>query len=223
MFRLIPIFILIAVQAQAGAWPRAEGETFVSLAVETGPFSVNDDMQTQLIQAIDGYAMLYVERGLPNDTTLGLDATGKQTELTKAISFMRWPIALPGKSAVLAVEFGLGMANEEFALRPGLSYGRGFSLGSLQGWLSVDGRALLIDEEHSTLEADMTLGFKPWTDHMLILQLQTGTSAEHGTHATFAPSYVLPVSPGRHLEIGMATGVESASEIKVKFGLWHRF
>lgn len=216
MIRPALILLLSAMQAQAGAWPRAEGETFLS-------FSVESAFETGITDGSDGYATLYLERGLAHDLTLGLDAGGHEADLAKAIGFLRWPMGGGGGADVWAMEFGLGLAEGEFALRPGLSYGRGLRLGQIPGWLAVDGRALIVDGMKGVLETDITLGLKPRPDHMLIVQLQTSAATERESRAKIAPSYVFELSPGRHLEIGMTAGIVEASEVKIKLGLWHSF
>jgi hypothetical protein len=216
LIRVALILLLSAAQAQAGAWPRAEGETFLSFAVES-------DLESGITDGSGGYATVYLERGLARDLTLGLDVGGHKTDLAKAIGFLRWPMGVGGGADVWAMEFGLGLADGAFALRPGLSYGRGLSLGRTPAWLAVDSRALIFDDLDGVLETDLTLGLKPRPDHMLIMQVQTSAPTERDTRASIAPSYVFEISPGRHLEIGMTAGIVAASEVKIKLGLWHSF
>jgi len=101
----------------AGAWPRAEGETFLSFSVEHNPTMPEDSP-----------ASLFIEHGLTRNITLGLDAGGRQTDLNKAIAFLRWPLKTKAKNAVTAIELGAGFADDNIALRPALSWGRGLSL-----------------------------------------------------------------------------------------------
>ena len=216
MIRLVLILMLSAAQAQGGAWPREQGRTFLS-------FSIEGEFEVGITDASDGYASLYLEHGLDRDLTLGLDAGGHETDMAKAIGFLRWPVGPRGQAAVWSMEFGLGLYDEDFALRPGLSYGRGLDLGGVPGWLAVDSRALIYDGMEGILETDITLGWRPLQDHMVILQLQTGAPTERETYAKIAPSYVFGLPGGRHLELGVTAGIVEASDITLKLGLWQEF
>lgn len=216
MFRLASIILFLASQAAAGAWPRPEGETYLS-------FSVESEFENGISDGSTAYATLYAERGLAHDLTLGLDAGGDEGDMSKAIGFLRWPVGATGGAAVWSMEFGLGLADGDFALRPGLSHGRALTLGAMPGWLSIDSRLLISGGMQGVLETDVTLGLTPARRQMLILQLQTGAASERDAYAKFAPSYVLGLSPGRHLELGLAVGIENAPDLSIKLGLWHSF
>ncbi|WP_135501768.1 hypothetical protein [Roseovarius aestuariivivens] len=216
MLRLVVILSLLAAQASAGAWPRAEGTSFVSVTVEL-------EFESGITDGTGGFGTLYAEHGMGSDLTLGLDLGGDEANVTKAIGFLRWPLALGDGPGVWAMEFGLGTVDDRFALRPGVAYGRGLTLGDMAGWLAVDSRAQISDGFDGVLETDVTLGLKPRDGHMILLQLQTGAPSTRDAYAKLAPSYVFALGPDRHLEIGVTAGIVELSEVKIKFGLWHEF
>lgn len=214
---IIPVLLVASVApALAGPWMRTEGETFLSYSIET-------DFENGISDGSGFYGSLYAEHGLTRGLTLGLDAGGHEDDMSKAIAFLRWPIGATDRSTRIVPEFGLGMARETFALRPGLSVGRGFELGDTPGWLSIHSRAVIIGSFDGILETDITFGLSPRPDAKFILQLQTGIPTQSDPYAKLAPSYIRRIAPGRHVELGLVAGVAEADDFKLKFGLWQQF
>ncbi|WP_428515637.1 hypothetical protein [Roseovarius sp.] len=214
---VIPVLLLAApAPALAGPWPRAEDRTFLSTSIEI-------DAEGGISDGGGFYGSVYAEHGLTDRLTLGLDAGGREDNMSKAIAFLRWPVGATDRTLRLAAEFGLGMARETFALRPGLSLGRGVALGDTPGWISVDSRAVIIDSFDGVLETDITFGLSPGPDAKVILQLQTGIPTDSAPYAKLAPSYVHRIAPGYHAEIGVVAGVAEADDFKLKIGFWHQF
>ena len=121
--------------AEAGAWPRAKGRTFLAT---TGQIDASDETGLRR-QSFT----LYAEYGATERLTLGLDLGGDALRMTKTIAFARWPIGRPAQQVKIAVELGLGQVSEVNALRPGLSLGRGLTLWRRQGWAVFDGRVIV--------------------------------------------------------------------------------
>ena len=212
MIRCVALLILLAGQAEAGAWPRAEGETFLSFSVEADPTDTGD-----------GFAALYAERGLAGGLTAGLDIGGHQTDMTKAVVFLRWPVGRDDARSKTALEMGLGHAGDGFALRPGLSWGRGIDWGKTPGWLSVETQAVLFEDFNSLWKADLTLGLKPRPRNKIMLQLQAALPSDRSAYLKLAPAWVHEIGDGRHVEIGVTAGIWESEDLRLKLGLWHRF
>ena len=192
---LLSILLIYPGALWAGAWPRAKGETFLSYSIEIDQTNPGDSPGS-----------LFIERGLNRKVTIGLDAGGRQTDLTKAIAFLRWPVQTHAKEAVTAFELGAGFANDSLALRPALSWGRGLSLGDRSGWVAVDMRGLVYDHAEGLLETDFTFGLKPGRHSIAIMQIQTGVPSDAQPYARIAPSFVYETRPGYHLELGRQPG-----------------
>lgn len=212
MIRALVILLLMAGQANAGAWPREAGETFLSFAIEINP----DD-------GANSFATLYLEHGLKHDLTLGLDAGGHEDDMSKAIGFLRWPIGRTDGNARIALEFGAGLSDGGFALRPGLSWGRGLTWGELPGWLSVETRALLLEGFDGRAEVDVTFGLKPTPRSKIMIQLQTAAPTDKSPSIKLSPSWAYEMKPGRHVTLGVTAGVVEAEDMHVSFGIWQRF
>lgn len=214
---VIPVLLIFsAAPALAGPWMRGEDETFLSYSIET-------DLENGISDGSGFYGSLYAEHGLTKRLTVGLDAGGHDDDMSKAIAFFRWPVSAEDRNLRVSAEFGLGMAREDFALRPGISVGRGLQLGDMPGWVNVDSRAIIIGSFDGVLETDITFGLSPSPDSKLILQLQTGIPTQSEPYAKLAPSYVHRIAPGYHIEVGVVAGVAEADDFKLKLGLWHQF
>lgn len=210
------LMLWLAVQGQAGPWPRAEGETFLAASLEA-----------PLIQG-DGAFSLYAEHGWTDRLTLGLDMGATRQEMQKTVVFARLPFGQAPGGMRLAVELGVGLVRDQPVLRPGLSFGRGFSLSGRPGWITLDTRAVIFQDMlhgdyDADFEADITFGIETWRKTRAILQLQAGRPAHGDEYLNLAPSWVIPAAPGRHLEIGVTAGILHKAPLSAKIALWHSF
>ncbi|WP_120501702.1 hypothetical protein [Roseovarius sp. EL26] len=214
MLRVITaMFTITAAQLHAGAWPRDEGQVFLSFSVES---------ETEFPYRT--YSALYVEYGATDKLTFGLDIGGDTTEMSKAIAFFRYPGKTSPGGLRTAWELGIGLADGDFAFRPGISYGLGIKWGEIDGWLGLETRSIIFTNGLAgTFEADATLGLSISKRNKLIFQLQSGMPPLEQTYIKIAPSLVREQSPGRHLEIGAAAGVMGTDEFKIKIGTWRQF
>jgi len=200
---------------EAGAWPRDKGQVFMVLS---GQIEGRDD--SGLYQQ---HGALYAEYGATEHLTLGLDLGGDTLRMTKAIAFMRWQLGPPDRPLKFAVELGVGQVEEENALRPGLSLGRGFVLWDRAGWLTLDGRAALLGRRDVALESDLTLGLSTSQNTKVILQIQTGRPEAGDPYTRIAPSFVYQTRPGQQIELGIITSVSGGGDTGLKIGLWRTF
>ena len=86
----ILLLCLCAQQSQAGAWPRKAGEGFANVAVRLGwPQDVGE--WTSLEPSQD-YSTLYMEYGLTDRLTLGLDLGHSVSGGGKTVLFLQYPL-----------------------------------------------------------------------------------------------------------------------------------
>ncbi|WP_137702965.1 hypothetical protein [Marimonas lutisalis] len=207
---------LRAPAAQAGAWPREKGKVFLSASTRVagtslaGPYSI--------------YSTTYLEYGLTDRLTVGLDVGHAISGQGKAVVFLRYPLALGKDPNRFAVELGLGTIAGEPAIRPGFSYGRGVSLGQSSGWFNVDtfaeyrGTNRRID-----LKSDITFGLDPPGPLKALVQLQTGISQGDPSFARLAPSLLYEFGSRSHIELGLTAGLIGDTQMGVKLGFWREF
>ncbi len=216
MFRMLALLILLAAQAQAGAWSREKGKTFLSFSTQVeGPNEFG---------LYDSFANVYAEYGLTDKLTAGLDLGGSALQMTKAVAFLRLPLGRLDQPTKLAAELGLGQVDGRTALRPGFSMGRGLTLWQRQGWAAIDTRFVKFDSGSDSLfETDLTFGLNASKKTKLILQLQTGARSSNPLYIRLAPSLVIERKPGHHLELGITAGLKEISTKGIKIGTWRHF
>ncbi len=213
MVRIVFLLLLMATQVQAGAWPRAEGEGFLS-------FSLDADAE----DGEDNFFSIYLEYGLGNGRTFGFDRRESGDEIAKTIAFFRWSVGPEDWDTKFAFELGAGIVDNHGAVRPGVSVGRGYALGRHTGWLNLDARGLLYDDlETGLFETEFTVGYNATDRTKMIFQLQAGVPSDADAYAKVAPSIVVKQNASRHLVFGVTAGVVEVDELKVNLGLWQEF
>lgn len=218
------LLLLGATGVHAGAWPRGEGQVFLSFS-ETLSAAPPD-----WGGAPDSYASLYAEYGLTPRLSLGLDAGhGREAGSWTAIVYLRRALDDGAGRHRFATELGLGARGRagqrpEPLIRPGLSWGMGLTTRWGDGWAGVEAYA-----EHraasgeTAFKADTTIGVKPRAGRMLILQLQAGDYPDAAPYVRVVPSLVQRLGRHSHLELGLSAGAVGDDRIGVKLGTWIEF
>ena len=211
------VFWILPVSAYAGAWPQARGEGFASSAfrIATEPGS----------GFISQYSTIYLEYGLGKSLTMGLDIGHSVSGAHKVVAFARIPMRFSHPKTRVALELGLGRINGREVLRPGLSFGRGFSFSkSRSGWLSMDAQAEIdLATRKTDFKADFTFGINHIGGRKTMLQIQTGQPYGRQGFVRLAPSIAIPVGKKRHVEIGVTYGLKGDNQIGLKLGFWQKF
>jgi hypothetical protein len=205
----------LATAAQPGAWPREKGEGFIAASG-----TVEEPDETGYYRQSFS---LFAEYGVTGRLTLGVDAGGDALRMSKAIAFLRWPLGSPARKLKVAVELGVGQVEEENALRPAVSVGRGIRVGGHHGWLNADTRAILFEGGAAAYETDLTAGLSLGARVKAMVQLQAGRPARGRDYLRLAPSLVYEARPGAHLELGVTEPVSGGGTRGFKLGLWRRF
>jgi len=216
--RLLMLLVILpwfATAALGGAWPRKQGQTFLSLS---GQVSEKDEFG--IYRQNFG---LYAEYGATARLTLGVDVNGDTLTMSKTIAFLRWPLGREDRETKIAIEIGAGQVEEETALRPGLSVGRGFSLGARHGWLNADTRAILFDGGGIAYESEVTAGLSVGARLKAMVQFQGGVPDEGRDYLRLAPSVVYEVRPGTQIELGVIEPLVGGGLREFKIGLWREF
>ena len=197
----------------AGPWPMREGEGQLHLTLEARASSGSDL-----------YATLYSEFGIGGERTLGLDLGQSDDHFDKAIVFLRKPFGPRGGDTVMAYEIGVGAVDGQAALRPGVSVGKGFTIGARPGWVALDARGAIYDgAAKGVIETDLTLGAETARGDKWMVQLQMAAPSGSSPYVKIAPSYAFRQGQGRHLLLGATAGLVNDSGAKITFGLWQKF
>lgn len=206
--------------AQAGAWARGKGKAFLS----TGSYSTWPDGRA--LERPDVYGTIYGEYGITNRLTLGVDlgsADAEKWSRTRAIGFLRYTLTRSEARNQFAIDLGVGQDESQTVMRAGLSFGRGFSFGKSNGWVSLDWATLhdfkTLEQSHS-LEA--TLGTS-WRKSKLMAQFSGYQNRKGDQTLTFTPSWAREMRPGLHLEVGVAFGIKGKPDHSLKVAVWRSF
>ncbi|WP_323766574.1 hypothetical protein [Antarctobacter sp.] len=212
------IACLVAGSAQAGAWPRKQGDGFASLSIRLG---WPQDMGTWTsVDPTEDYSTLYVEYGLTDRLTMGLDVGHSVSGSGKTVLFFQWPLRQSDTGAQVSAQFGFGTVSGQRVVRPALSVGWGLK----KGWISIDSVAeTYVDTGKTDLKLDMTWGRNLSKDRKLILQVQTGQPDGRDPFVRIAPSLVLPLRGPVKLETGLTWGLTGDTSMGLKFGVWTDF
>lgn len=205
--------------ALAGPWPQDKGRGFASTSAR---LSWPRDFIGTLPPS--RYYTLFVEYGLTDKWTLGLDLGRSVSGGSKAVAFAQYPLRDRDDGIRITLALGLGRIDGRQVIRPGLNIGRGFSNDRRAGWMTAEAVAEVdLRNTHTDFKLDLTYGLNLARDRKLILQLQTGAPARRDPFARFAPSVVLPVGNGRHAEIGATYGLTGDSDVGLMLGFWQQF
>ena len=225
----LALALVLPAGAQAGAWPRPKGETFLSFGQE---LSTGATTLLGAVTDIRSWSSVYAEYGLTDRLTIGLDAgrgQGEDERVETALVFARLPVWSPGEHRV-AVDLGVGTlaetdATRQTRLRLGLAWGRGIAEGRHGGgWLGMESSAELREPAGEVaLKADFTAGWKPNERWMVIGQVQTGYYPVDGGIVRLAPSVVRRISPHSHLQLGATAEVVGEGALGLSGAVWFSF
>lgn len=215
---LIALLVLLGTQVQASAWPREKGTGFISVA--TRPKWPQDISTWTSKNPTDQYTTLYVDYGLSNRFSVGLDLGRSVSGAAKIIGYVNMPVIRPQNGLAMSVQMGFGTISKEKVIRPGVSVG----MPTRNGWISLDSVAEInLDTRSSDLKLDATWGINMKDNKKLILQIQSGIQSGDPHFMRFAPSMVSPLTDKLDLEFGGAYGLVGDNSMGVKLGLWAKF
>jgi hypothetical protein len=215
----LAISLCVPSAALAGAWLKEKGHGFVSLS-----FGAN------MAEEITGG--LYVEYGLSDSTTIGIDISGFSggsiTLNGYGSLFLRRSIGPTDKPSKWAYEIGIGGYWEQETARPALksaiSWGRGFQFKGRNGWMNMDG-AFIYDPtlgSHMT-KLDATVGMEIGKITTGILELALGHKDDN-TFGSIEPSLLLrPKNMDFQFKLGANIPFEDQDKSALKLGIWRSF
>ncbi len=210
--------LVAAPAASAGAWPRAAGEGFASVAERLA-------WPRDFLSGPSNYTTFYLEYGLTDALTVGLDLGHSVSGARKSVAFAQVPL-IDHPVWKMTAQIGMGKINEVPVTRPGLSVGRAVRINDGWGWLALD---YVVEQSIYTasrdVKLDTTLGVPLPQDRRLILQVQAGKQYGDPRFARLAPSVVMPLRrlPGTYLEVGGTWGVLNEQSVGLLLGAWHEF
>ncbi|MDF3414491.1 hypothetical protein HKX54_08495 [Sulfitobacter sp. M57] len=213
------VWQFLASNAQAGAWLREKGTGFASLSFGATEFSETTNA-------------LYVEYGLSNKTTIGLDISS----FTNAQNvrngfgnlFIRRAIGPTDRPSKWAYELGIGglWGNERQlpSVKTTLSWGRGFQLRARDGWINMDAAYVYeptLGSHITKFDATLGLHFGGITTGLLEV---THSSQNDDTFGAVEPSVLIRPKDGKFsIKLGAQIPFDEGDKAALKLGVWHSF
>lgn len=222
MLRLAALLMILALPAWSGAWPRERGQWFFATSVELRGYEVADKLED-----LRYYASFYMEHGLTDRLTLGLNAGHGTSADTDVRAFLRLPVLSRG-SRKLALELSIGKIDHKPYTGVGLQYGHGFEIAGRPAWFSVEGRVEHVVGEEFAMDSkrqgkfDVTLGLTHANDIKSMVQV-FNTEIDGTIYPTLATGLVVPLGGEFSLESGLLFDLIDGGRPGLKFGLWKAF
>ncbi|AEI95474.1 hypothetical protein [Roseobacter litoralis] len=231
VFALI-LALVSASSAQAGAWLREKGKSFVSTSVQT---TENNGSSVSF----------YMEYGLGEKVTIGADITYdteilnyvagadiaattiEDVPIGSGILFARFPLGPVDQPNKWAFHLGIGARyfEAEFlqAAELGLSWGRGIQIGSKYGWVNVD--SSYNDAEapaEARIKVDGTVGLG-LTDKTKVMLQMFNTFEDGQSFSKLSPSLLFSPGKGRVTFQFSSEIPTKGGEASLKLGVWTEF
>ncbi|MGC1506106.1 MAG: hypothetical protein WA782_18455 [Sulfitobacter sp.] len=209
----------LASAAHAGAWLREEGTGFVSLGFGATQFSETTNA-------------FYIEYGLSDKTTIGLDVSAFTNALNVRNGFgnlfLRRAIGPTDRPNKWAYEVGIGgLWGNEMQLptvKTSVSWGREFQLNERDGWVNVDAGFIYEPTQgENVTKLDATLGVKFGAITTGLLEV-TVSSQNSDTYGAFEPSVLIrPKDSNFNVKVGAQIPFDEQDKTALKLGVWHTF
>ncbi len=225
IIRIFLVILLTSAQAQAGAWARGTGNTFVALS-----YAMAEDPELFGTEAFDpaGYLSLMIEHGVGDRLTFGLDAGRSDAGDYKAVTYLSRTFGPMDGKMRYAVQLGAGTSRHFMGDDPvaylGTSIGRGLETPWGTGWAAMDTTSYYRTRtQEFVTKADITVGLNTGDRVKLFVQVQTGKYPTNDAYVRVVPSMAYEVRDGRYIELGVAVGLVGDSNMGVKLGTWLEF
>lgn len=235
---ILCLWLWLPAQLDAGPWPREKGSGFLSFSLEL--------WESDLPDLPHYYGSTFFEYGLSDRLTLGSkyamgSEAGTLFDLRLGVSLVQ------NRPYALSLELAVGERNtDRFLLVPelepsetvsapfsqvGLAYGRGFTLGDRNGWVSTE-LSVITPLGHETPELglggtlwqwDTTVGLTLDNRWKLMAQV-FALQADDGTSVIkLAPGMAIPLSAHVHIELGARILTNDLEGSALALGLWQDF
>ena len=216
---MLPVLLLCAGQAQAGAWAREDGEFFIAIGGNAALFG-------NAVRPVHYDPTIYVEYGLNDRLTLGFEGfTADVGTSGSLLAFSRLTLGPMDGASRYAISTATGLTMiptgeiESFG-RLGFHWGRGLDT----GWLAVDAYATYgAETERLQTKIDSTWGYRFAPDWTSIALVQVGTGLEGDFYAKLSPSIGYSLSETIDLRMGLTHALTGDRGSGLLVETWIRF
>lgn len=212
------ICLTIAHAAAAGAWLQDKDQAFIAASSTLRKNDVGFHFESKL----------YVEYGLSDRITIGLDANENTGTAGHALLFARLPLGDPTRRTRFAVELGVGghHRNGDWSgmYKAALAAGRGFEHRWGDGWMGLDAAVeRRLGAPNLIYKLDAVIGLSSGRRFRPMLKLETAKTKGNALAWTLGPSLMIDGKKKSTWVIGLER--KSAGQISTgfKLGFWRRF
>ncbi|MBM9595285.1 hypothetical protein [Roseitranquillus sediminis] len=213
---------------EAAAWPRGEGNGFVSLKFET-----RFDRERLLVRdfARDDRFSAFAEFGVTPVLTFGGEIARSGSgdmRIIETRGFARYAFLQSGRH-VASVEAGVGRRGNDEGyevnyLRLGAVWGMGYMSRFGDGWLEVEGASQVYSEgSDPAWKLDATVGLNAIDRVAVILQARAGDYPGAEPYLRLAPSVALRLTQRLRLQVEAQAGVLNDTGVGAALALWVDF
>lgn len=225
---IVAALMLAGTQAQAGAWPRGEGNLFLSLKY-TGAWDREAIMLRDFTR--ENRQQVYGEWGVAPRLTFGAEVARSGPEeapIRERRVFGRYTFLQRGRH-VMSAELGFGGRANDFQyevsyVRPGLAWGGGFESRFGAGWMELDGQAEIYESDDApALKLDATLGLNLTDRLTVVMQGRAGDYPGTDPYFRLAPSVVVRLTDWLRVQAEVEAGAWNDTGVAAALGLWIEF
>lgn len=219
MLRAILLLMLFGTQSHAGAWPREDGEIFLS-------FGGNVALFGEAVRPVYYDPTIYFEYGLTPRLTIGIDGfTSDKGTAGSLFVFARYPLLPADSPDKLAVSIATGatlMPNGSLEETPriGLHWGRG----TATGWLAADSQISHgLTRGITQTKVDVTWGYRfddAWSG---ILVATAGIGLTGDVYAKVSPSILYSINDQYSVRTGLVQALTGDRGSGLSLELWAKF
>lgn len=219
MLRGFLFLMLLSSQSHAGAWPREEGETFLS-------FGGNVALFGEAVRPVYYDPTIYLEYGLTPRLTIGIDGfTADKGAAGSLFVFARYPLSPADSPDKFAISIATGatlMPNGELEETPrlGLHWGGGMAT----GWMAADTQISHgLTRGITQTKIDVTWGYRfddAWTG---ILIGSAGIGLTGDVYAKVSPSILYEINDQYSVRTGLVQALTGDLGSGLSLELWAKF
>ncbi len=208
--------LLLAAPAFSGAWPRGDGDIFLSLHT------------SQDMDGLDTYPLvsLYAEYGLTAAWTVGgkVEYDTQNLLFSQGEVFARWHFPSSNSPFAKAISLTVsGLEGDDIRAIPAFHIGRGFETKLGGGWFDAKLNAdIPVSDGATGYGLFAQVGLKPTDRLMTMLSIDVFTD-DSETYTKIMPAVAWQLRNGHHVHLEWTQTVTPAQISKISLGYWLEF
>lgn len=206
--------LLAATPALGGAWPRGEGNGFMSVTTRFSDGTLPDEPGAR--------TSLFLDYGVTARSGLSFELDTAEGEIEKALAFHNFTWTAPDSAWQFTTSLGAGTLNGEAAFSPRASVGRGFTIFGTPGWAEAVASGEFTQSNRAG-KLDLTLGLAPDPRLRTFVQVFAYKARGGETFIRGESSVAYQITRDIWIDGGISTGITPDTDHRFKIGIWTAF